>query len=474
MAAQEQRKADRNGRRGVDLNLIITAAGVLVALFIGGMQVYIAGKQAELSRMQGELQTQQAQIQTVSSWLPFLTHDDPNVRLAAVIALGQVEAETAIAPLVTALTDDEPGIRERAGQGLAKLATQDNARRIADIVVSVFARLDPEKAEAALNTLVAIGLPAVEYIQAALRKPLPADARRRAEQAIERILLNERVLKKIGVLDAHKITLGRRDITLALLGGGVDRTHPDIAKALTTEVDHVGDAGEPFFSTIWAARLIVGQPGSEVVGVAPGITLLSERVLSGASGSFIDVAAGVRHAAQAGARVIYLELGGTASSRELQEAIDAAHDAGAIVVAPAGNTGDEAKRYPAAMAHVVAVAATDENDRKAPYSSYGDWVDIAAPGNPLAGQGAAPDSAGGVRNLAGTSFAGGLVAGAMALVWSVDPAMPAEAVRRHVLETAADLAASDPDHAGKLGSGRLDVLAAVRRAADARRTATAQ
>ncbi len=473
MAAEEQRKADRDGRRGVDLNLIITAAGVLVALFIGGMQVYIAGRQSELSRLQGELQTQQAQIQTVSSWLPFLTHDDPNVRLAAVIALGQIEADTAIAPLVTALTDDEPGIRERAGQGLARLATEDNARRIADIVVSVFERLDRTKTQAALDTLVAIGVPALDYIQAALHRLAP-EARRRAEQAIERILLNERVLNRLGVLKAHEITLGAPEITLALVGGGVDASLPDIAKALKAEFNHLGDDGEPFFSTTWAARLIVGQPGSEVVGVAPGIQLLSERAIGKTGGSYAVVAAALRHAVEAGAKVIYLELGGTAYAEELQQAIDAAHEAGAIVVAAAGNAGDEAKWYPAAMDHVIAVAATDANERKAPYSSYGDWVDIAAPGNPLAGQEAALDRTGGVQTLQGTSFAGSLVAGAMALVWSVDPAMPAEEVRRHVLETAADLAASDPAHAGKLGSGRLDVLAAVRRAAASRDTATAR
>ncbi len=451
----------------MDPNLVITAVGVAVALFIGGMQVWIAlqqqktaDKQATLSRIQGDLQTRQGELQTVSSWLPFLADTDENVRLAAVLALDRIEGAAAVPPLATALNDASEIVRNRAAHALARRTRSDNVDAIIEIVASFLENQDPAKAEAALDALVKIGLPSAEKLRAFLKQPLPETTRKQAEQALRQILLNEQVMKKIGVLESHKITQGRPEIVVALVGGGVDRSLPDVAAALVEEVDHVDDDSGPAQSTAFAARLIVGHPESDVVGVAPGVRLLSEKVLSGSgSGTVSNIISGIDHATQAGARIIFLEFGSSSASDEMARAIKHAHEAGALVVASAGNGGDESKIYPAAFEHVMAVAATDGNDRKAVYSSYGDWIDIAAPGNPTLGK----ESTAGELALKGTSFSGSLAAGAAALVWSVNPAASAQAVAKALLDSAKDLDERNPTFAGKLGHGRLNVLAAVER-----------
>lgn len=460
------RKNSPHRENRIDTSLLITAAGVIVALFIGSMQVWIAlqqhgtaDTQAELSRLQGELQSRQSELQTVSSWLPFLTNDDRNVRLVTVLALERIEGEAAIAPLVTALVDDDSSVRNHAARALAQRVNQDNTDLIVEVVASVFENQDQIKAEAALNTLVKIGGRSVERIRLALQKPLTAETRQQAEQAIERILLNEQVMKKIGVFESHNITRGSPEILVAMVGGGVDYTVDDLAEALVEEVDHVGSNSRPALSTSFAARLIVGHPESDIVGVSPDVRLLSEKVLGDqGGGTFNDIIAGIDHATQSGARVIYIELGSSTENELLGQSIERAHQAGALVIAAGGNHDSEMPNYPAAMDNVLAVSATDFHDRKAAYSSYADWIDISAPGNPTHGS----EGTASTQALQGTSFSGSLVAGAAALVWSVDPTASSSDVRTALLKTANDLDALNPEYAGKLGAGRLNVLAAVR------------
>jgi thermitase len=80
------------------------------------------------------------------------------------------------------------------------------------------------------------------------------------------------------------------------------------------------------------------------------------------------------------AKVINLSLGGTYKSTTLERAIKRAWDRGAVLACAAGNNGNTVAFYPAAFSQCIAVAATDRNDRKASFSNFGSWVDVAAPG----------------------------------------------------------------------------------------------
>jgi subtilisin family serine protease len=440
--------------RNVDASLVITAAGVIVALFIGGMQVYIAFQQKTIANQQAQVAQLQGETQAISGWLPFLKDQDPTVRYLAVNALERIRTEAVIAPLATALSDSDELVRKQAASALSKFGTDSTI----NILVDILGNQDRPTVNAAIHALQKIGHKSLPKLQQALVMADPV-TRSNAQRAIDRILLNERALDKIGALASHEQIVGVQDIVVAILGAGVDQSVSDIKHALIQEIDHAGDGGAPGASTTMAARLIVGHPDSDIVGVAPGVRLISERVLSETQGGSIsNIIKGILHAVDAGANVIYLELGGAGYSEDMQRAVNAAHSAGCLVVAAAGNSNDETKHYPAALENVLAVAATDADDRKAAYSSYGNWVDISAPGNPI------DEDKAGTSKLAflrGTSFSGSLVAGAAALVWSVNPSLSAQEVETALLSTADDIGTLNPDYRNKLGRGRVNVTGAI-------------
>jgi serine protease len=120
--------------------------------------------------------------------------------------------------------------------------------------------------------------------------------------------------------------------------------------------------------------------GLGAAGLAFGARLMPVKVLSADGwGTTSAVADGIRWAAQHGAQVINLSLGGPRQSRVLREAVAYARGRGAIVVAAAGNNG-RAASYPGASKGVIGVSATDQNDKLARFSSRGRGVDLAAPG----------------------------------------------------------------------------------------------
>jgi len=121
-----------------------------------------------------------------------------------------------------------------------------------------------------------------------------------------------------------------------------------------------------------------------VAGVAPGASIMPIRVLDrNGSGSWGGIASAIRWAADHGAHVINMSLGGGSRSRTIERAIAHAHSRGVVVVAAAGNTGRGPVEYPARHDHVIAVSSVRFDREIAPYSSRGDGLDIAAPGGDL-------------------------------------------------------------------------------------------
>lgn len=155
--------------------------------------------------------------------------------------------------------------------------------------------------------------------------------------------------------------------------------------------------------------------GIGIAGTAPNASIYAVRVLDASgSGSLNDVADGVVHAADNGAKVISLSLGSTGASSTLEDAVNYAWDKGSVVVAAAGNAGNTVKNYPAAYSNAIAVASTDRNDRKSSFSTYGSWVDVAAPGSDI--YSTYPTNT--YSSLSGTSMATPHVAGVAGLLAS--------------------------------------------------------
>jgi serine protease len=121
--------------------------------------------------------------------------------------------------------------------------------------------------------------------------------------------------------------------------------------------------------------------GEGVAGVAFEATLMPVKVLNHfGSGTSADIAEAIRFAADNGAQVINMSLGGGGYSKVMADAVEYARKKGVTVVAAAGNAGRARVEFPAAYPGSVAVAAVGPSGKRAPYSSYGKELDIAAPG----------------------------------------------------------------------------------------------
>ncbi|HYR55429.1 MAG TPA: S8 family serine peptidase [Myxococcaceae bacterium] len=118
-----------------------------------------------------------------------------------------------------------------------------------------------------------------------------------------------------------------------------------------------------------------------VAGIAFEAALMPLKVLDRSGmGVSADIADAIRFAADHGANVINMSLGGGGYSRVIEKAVAYARKKGVTVVSAAGNTGQGQVAYPAAYPGAVAVGAVGPSGRRAPYSSFGKQLDIAAPG----------------------------------------------------------------------------------------------
>ncbi len=121
--------------------------------------------------------------------------------------------------------------------------------------------------------------------------------------------------------------------------------------------------------------------GVGVTGVAYESTIMPLKVLSAdGRGSVPGIANAIRYAADNGAHVINMSLGGPLPSLVMKRAIDYAHKKGVTIVAAAGNSGRRSASYPASYNHVISVAATQYDKTTTFYSQWHSTVDIAAPG----------------------------------------------------------------------------------------------
>ncbi|GAB4385868.1 MAG: S8 family serine peptidase [Elainellaceae cyanobacterium] len=207
-----------------------------------------------------------------------------------------------------------------------------------------------------------------------------------------------------------------------------------------------------------------------VAGIAYEANLMPLKVLSAVGGGEIaDIAEAIRFAADRGANVINLSLGGFGDSAILREAIDYASAKGVVIVAAAGNANANSAFFPARYPKVIAVAATDATGAKAAYSNFGAGVDIAAPGG-------SKDSndAGGIlqetidpetgkamfATFQGTSMAAPHVAGVAALVKAAGVEEP-EAIAQVLKQSAQKVSDDALNH---FGAGLLNASEAVKQA----------
>jgi subtilisin family serine protease len=168
-----------------------------------------------------------------------------------------------------------------------------------------------------------------------------------------------------------------------------------------------------------------------------------------------DVAVALMYAALMGIPIVNMSFGDGVDSPVLADAVAVAAEAGCLLVASAGNTGQVSRQFPAGYNAVMAVGATNEQDRRAPFSSTGPLVDVVAPGQDIW----TTAIGGRYRSVNGTSFAAPYVAAAAALLWQARPLLTWQEIRGILRETSVDMGPRgfDPE----FGNGRLDVVRAL-------------
>lgn len=284
-------------------------------------------------------------------------------------------------------------------------------------------------------------------------------------------VVDQAALSRIGAPAAHLVATGR-DVLVAVLDTGADLDHPDLVDHLDlpgvepgVEASPADDRPERLDTN--GDGIVDGSlgHGTHVAGIvlaaAPAARILPVRVLdSDGVGFAFAITRGLVAAVNRGASVANLSLGMDARSLAVAAAIDFAREAGLIVVVPTGNEGSATIEYPSSIPSVIAVAGTDDADRKASFSSYGAGTDVAAPAVGIL----STFVGGGYASWSGTSMAAPFAAGVAALAYErLGPRSPASAsqIEQALLAGADPLAALDPTYGALLGAGRVNALGSV-------------
>lgn len=244
--------------------------------------------------------------------------------------------------------------------------------------------------------------------------------------------------------EAWDITTGDAGIKIAVLDTGVDQNHEDLAGKIVANknftrsrtVDDLYGHG----THVAGIAAAMTNNGRGVAGGGYNCTIMNGKVLGDTgSGYYSWIANGIIWAAENGAKVINMSLGGTEPSSTLEAAVNYAWTKGAVLAAAAGNSNTNDPLYPACYANCIAVAATDQNDAKAGFSSYGEWVDVAAPGVDIFSTLPNHRNRIGILNygsLSGTSMATPYVSGVAGLVWATGYGTDNVSVRSRIESTA--------------------------------------
>lgn len=234
-------------------------------------------------------------------------------------------------------------------------------------------------------------------------------------------------LDRMRVRDAWSLSTGGSGI-VAVLDTGVQANHRDLAGRVLTGYDFVNNdanAADDNGHGTWVSGIVAANAndGYGVAGISWTDKILPVKIMNReGTGDTADLTSGIVWAADHGATIINMSVGGFPSSSYVQDAVNYAWNKGVVLVGAAGNNGRQEDFYPAAFANVVSVSATQVEDEFAHWSSYGPKVDVSAPGasvqttNCTVCTYAGHDTWGDHTYISGTSFATPNVAGVVALI----------------------------------------------------------
>ncbi|MEV5283127.1 type VII secretion-associated serine protease mycosin [Streptomyces sp. NPDC052811] len=262
--------------------------------------------------------------------------------------------------------------------------------------------------------------------------------------------------------------------TVAVVDSGVDASHPDLAGQVLRGTGFIGDpndTGQSDISTDSHGTAIAGiiagtgtaQNGSGMIGLAPQAKILPVRV--GAQGAVtpLSLAQGIKYAADHHAQVINVSLATPTPDPVLREAVDYALGKDAVLVAAAGNSGQDGNplMYPAAFPGVIDVTGTDSQGRFWPVSESSPRSTLAAPSTNIY----SANNQGQYVQAEGTSYGAAYVSAAAALVRAAHPGLTAAQTIQRLI-TSAQHPHGPGTHDNQYGYGVVSPLAALQSTAD--------
>lgn len=281
----------------------------------------------------------------------------------------------------------------------------------------------------------------------------------RAPATTRRVLPPQYVVGKLHLTEAHKLAQGR-GVRVALIDSGVDMEHPELRGSVVGYLDAIDGQATPHAHGTSMATAIAAH--GELEGMAPAARLLVGRAFGGtqatsANGKSFQIMTALDWVVQQRAKIINLSFAGP-QDRLLSKALVGAKERGLIVVAAAGNNGPKSgPLYPGADPNVIAVTATDADDKLFPDANRGGYIAVAAPGVDVL----TAEPEGRYAFTSGTSIAAAHVTGLVAMLVEKEPDLDLAGARKILAESAVDLGPKGRDPL--FGAGRVDAQAALAR-----------
>ncbi len=309
----------------------------------------------------------------------------------------------------------------------------------------------------------------VEYAEPNYRVQLADDGAVAALDIDDPLTADQYALDQMQVRDAWSRSAGGTNV-VAVLDTGVQANHPDLMGRVLTGYDFVNDdtnAADDNGHGTWVAGIIAANANDAygIAGISWTDKILPVKIMnSSGMGNTSDLTSGIIWAADRGAEVINMSVGGFPYSQYVQDAVNYAWDKGSILVGAAGNNNREESFYPASFTNVISVSATQLNDEFSHWSSYGPAVDVSAPGSSVLTTNCiatiCPNPEWGSHTyISGTSFATPNVAGVVALLRAEYPTQSPQWIVDRLISTVDDLGYSGWDK--RYGHGRVNAFRAL-------------
>jgi subtilisin family serine protease len=261
---------------------------------------------------------------------------------------------------------------------------------------------------------------------------------------------------KLRLLAAHRMVTGA-GVPIGVIDSEIDVTHPDYRGSVFGRYDATGVEDNPHPHGTGMAGAIVSH--QRLLGVAPSARILAIRAFSSrasnAESTTYHILKGLDWAVSNQVRIINMSFAGPRDP-SLERALKTAYDKGIVLIAAAGNAGPRAPAlYPAADPHVIAVTATDMDDRLFTGANRGNHVAIAAPGVDIL----VPAPAGEYQVTTGTSVATAHISGVVALMLERNAKLTPAEVRKILAASAKRLGPTN-----QFGAGLVDPVRAIQMA----------